>query len=82
MRRLPRRDTGSVFRPRNNLACPFMQLGIASSGCSLQLVGRAPPIPEGQDGAAEQEMPRASVGRLHRCPTKVRPVPAGGGGGG
>ena len=34
----------------------------ASSGSSQQLVGRVPPVPEGQDGAAEQEMPRASMG--------------------
>ena len=51
--------------------------GTASSGSSLQLVGRAPPIPEGKDGGIEQEMPRASVGRLRRCPTKVRLMPGG-----
>ena len=60
---------------------PFHAAGTASSGSSLRLVGRAPPIPEGQDGAAEQEMPRASVGRLCRCPTKVRLTPGGRGGG-
>ena len=42
--------------PRNNPACPFMWAGSASSGSSQQLVGRVPTIPEGQDGAAEQEM--------------------------
>ena len=62
---------------------PIHAAGTASSGSSLQLVCRIPPIPEGQEGtgAAEQEMPRASVGRLHRCPTKARLAPGGGGGG-
>ena len=55
--------------------------GTASSGSSLQLVGRAPPVPEWQDGAAEQEMPRASVERLHQHPMKARLMPGGGGGG-
>ena len=55
--------------------------GAASSGSSLQLVGGALSIPEGQDGGAEQEMPRANVGRLRRCPMKARPMPGGGGGG-
>ena len=54
--------------------------GTASSGSSLQLVGRAPPIPEGQDGGAEQEMPRASMGRPYRHPTKVKLMPGGRGG--
>ena len=56
---------------------PIHAAGTASSGSSLQLVGGAPPIPEGQDGAAEQEMPRASMRRPHRCPTKVKPMPGG-----
>ena len=60
---------------------PIHAAGSASSGSSQQLVGRVPPIPEGQDGAAEQEMPRASTGRPHRCPTKVRPSPGGARGG-
>ena len=60
---------------------PIHAAGTASSGSSLQLVGGVPPIPEDQDRAAEQEMPRASAGRLHRCPMKVRPMPGGGGGG-
>ena len=60
---------------------PIHVAGTASSGSSLQLVGGVPPIPEGQDGAAEQETPRASMGRLHRHPTKMRPAPRGGGGG-
>ena len=38
-------------------------------------------MPEGQDGDAEQEMPRVSAGRPHRCPTKMRPTPGGGEGG-
>ena len=58
---------------------PTHAAGTASCGSSLQLVGGAPPIPEGQDGAAEQETPRASAGRLHRCPTKARLMPGGGG---
>ena len=58
---------------------PIHMVGSASSGSS-QLVGRVPPIPEGQDGAAEQETPRVSMGRLCRCPTKMRLTPGGGGG--
>ena len=54
--------------------------GTASSGSSLQLVGRVPPNPEGQDGGAEQEMPRANAGRLCRCPTRARLMPGGRGG--
>ena len=53
--------------------------GTASSE-SLQLVGRAPPVPEAQDGGTDQGMPRASVGMLCRHPMKVRPMPGGGGG--
>ena len=41
---------------------PIHVTGSASSGSS-QLVGRVPPIPEAQDGAAEQETPRVSAGR-------------------
>ena len=57
---------------------PIHVTGSASSRSS-QLVGRVPPIPEAQDGAAEQETPRVSVGRPCRCPTKVRLTPGGGG---
>ena len=42
---------------------PTHAAGTASSGSSLQLVSGAPPILEGQNGAVEQEMPRASMGR-------------------
>ena len=49
---------------------PTHAAGTASSGSSLQLVGRAPPIPEGQNGAAEQEMPRASMGRHADAPQR------------
>ena len=58
---------------------PIHAAGSASSGSSQQLVGGAPPIPEGQDVAAEQEMPRASMGRPCRCPTKKRLTLGGGG---
>ena len=58
---------------------PIHMAGSASSRSLQQLVGRVPPIPESQDGAADQEMPRASAGRLCRCPTKVRLTPGGGG---
>ena len=58
---------------------PAHAAGTASSGSSLQLVGGASPIP-GQNGPAEQEMPRASAGRLCQCPMKARPMPEGGGG--
>ena len=56
---------------------PIHVTGSASSGSS-QLVGGVPPIPEAQDGAAEQEMPRVSTGRLQQCPTKARLTPGGG----
>ena len=59
---------------------PIHVMGSASSGSS-QLVGGVPPVPEAQDGAAEQGTPRVSTGRLHRHPTKARPTPGGGGGG-
>ena len=54
--------------------------GVASSGSSLQLVGRAPPVPEGQDGGTDQGTPRANVGRPRRHPTKSRPMPGREGG--
>ena len=39
-----------------------------SSGSSLQLVGRAPPVPENQKGATTlAEPPQPSSGRLHCC---------------
>ena len=47
---------------------------------SSQLVGGVPPVPETQEGAAEQEMPRVNVARLCRQQTKARPAPGGGGG--
>ena len=59
---------------------PVHAAGAARSGSSLQLVGRAPPIPEDQDGGTDQGMPRTSMGRLLRCPMKVRPMPGGEGG--
>ena len=59
---------------------PVHAAGTASSGSSLQLVGRVPPIPKGQDGGTDQGMPRANAGRPHRCPMKVRPMPGSGGG--
>ena len=60
---------------------PIHAAGSASSRSSQQLVGGVPSIPEGQDGAAEQETPRVSASRLRRCPIKVRLTPGGGGGG-
>ena len=60
---------------------PVHAAGTASSGSLLQLVGRALPIPEGQNGGAEQGMPRANGRRPHRCPMKARPMPGSGGGG-
>ena len=56
---------------------PIHVAGSASSESS-QLVGRVPPVPEGQDGATEQETLRVTVGRPHRHPTKIRPTPGGG----
>ena len=67
------------IRTQEQPSLPIHFAGSASSRSSQQLVGRVPPIPEGQDGAAEQETPRVSVGRLHRCPTKMRLTPGGGG---
>ena len=58
---------------------PIHATGSASSRSSQQLVGRVPPVPEGQDGAAEQETSRVSVGRPCRCPTKARPAPGSAG---
>ena len=58
---------------------PIHVTGSASSGLS-QLVGGVPPIPEAQEGAAEQETPRVNAGRPCRHPTKARPTPGGGGG--
>ena len=59
---------------------PICTMGSASSGSS-QLVSRVPPIPEAQDGAAEQETSRVNAGRPHHHPVKARPTPGGGGGG-
>ena len=59
---------------------PIHVTGSGSSGLS-QLVGGVPPVPEAQDGTAEQETPRASVGKLHRCLAKARSAARGGGGG-
>ena len=69
------------IRNQKQPSLPIHAAGTASSGSSLQLVGGVQPIPEGQHGPAEQETPRASMGRLCRCPTKARPMPGGGGGG-
>ena len=62
---------------------PGLPIHVTGSGSSRssQLVGRVPPVPEAQDGTAEQEIPRVSAGKLHRCLTKVRPASGGGGGG-
>ena len=68
------------IQTQEQYSLPIHVMGPASSGSS-QLVGRVPPIPEAQDGAEEQEMPRVSVGRPCRHPTKVRLTPGGGGGG-
>ena len=75
------REIQTAYLDPGTTQLAYHAAGTASSGSSLQLVGRAPPIPEGQDGAAEQEMPRASVGRPHRCPMKARLMPGGRGGG-
>ena len=58
---------------------PIHMTGSGSSGSS-EFLGRVPPVPEAQDGTAEQETPRISVGKLHRCLAKARPAPRGGGG--
>ena len=58
---------------------PIHVAGSASSGSLQHLVDRVSSIPEGQEGAAEQEMLRVSMGRPCRCPTKMRPTPGGGG---
>ena len=40
-----------------------MDLSGSTSFGSSQLVGRAPPVPEAWDGAAEAETPKANVGK-------------------
>ena len=69
------------IRTQKQPSFPAYAAGTTSSGSSLQLVGGAPPIPEGQDRAVEQRTPRASAGRPCRHPMKARPMPGGGGGG-
>ena len=48
---------------------PMHVMGSASSRSS-QLVGSVPPVPEAQDGTAEQQTPRVSVGKLCRHPLR------------
>ena len=44
-----------------------------SSGSSLQLVGRAPPASENQEGATTPaESPQTGLGRVHHCPPRLR----------
>ena len=68
------------IRTQEQPSMPIHVAEAASSGSSLQLVGGVPPIPEGQDGAVEQETPRVSMERLCRGPTKARLAPGGAGG--
>ena len=67
------------IQPQEQPILPIHMIGSASSGSS-QLVGRAPPVPEAQDGAIEAETPKANVGKLRRCQARARPVPGRGGG--
>ena len=76
---LCRKGTGNVFGPQSNLLYLCTWANLLGSGSS-QLVGGVPPIPEAQEGVAEQETPRANAARPHRWQTKARPAPGGGGG--
>ena len=67
------------IQPLKQPALPAHASESMGSGLS-QLVGGVPPVPEAQDGAVEQEMPRVSVARPHRQQTKARPAPGEGGG--
>ena len=49
---------------------PVQTAMAASSGSSLQLVGRAPLVPEGWEGDTGLRMPRASAGRPHELPRR------------
>ena len=53
------------IRPLEQPALPVHVSESTGSGSS-QLVGGVPPVPEAQEGAVEQEMPRVSVARPHR----------------
>ena len=72
--------TAAQERCKQQPGLPIHAMGSGSSRSS-QLVGRVPPVPEVQDGTAEQETPRVGVGKLHRHLTKARPASGGGGGG-
>ena len=66
-------------RTQEQPGLPIHMMGSGSSGSS-QLVGRVPPVPQAQDGIAEQETPRVSAVKPHRRLTKARSAPGGGGG--
>ena len=68
-------------RPLKEPVLPVPVNDSTSSGSS-QLVGGIPTVPETQEGAMEQEMPRLNAARPHRRQVKAKPAPGGGGGGG
>ena len=72
------RYLSQCIRTQEQPSLPIQATGSASSGLS-QLVGRVPPIPEAQEGVAEQETPRVNADRPCRHPTKMRLTPGRGG---
>ena len=64
----------AVHLTQDTFNLPIQTAMAANSGSSLQLVGGAPPVPEGQEGGTDHGMPRASMGRPHRHPLKARPM--------
>ena len=68
-------------RPLEEPVLPVQANESTSSGSS-QLVGGIPTLPEAQEGATEQEMPRTNAARPRRHQVKTKPAPGGGGGGG
>ena len=55
------------IRTQEQPSLPIHLMGSGSSGSS-QLVGGVPPVPEAQEGTAEQETPRVNAARPHRQP--------------
>ena len=62
------------IQPQEQPTLPIHLMG--SGSCrSLQLVGRVPPVPEAQEGTAEQVTPKVNAARPCRQQTKARPTP-------
>ena len=65
-------------RPLEEPVLP-VQANESTHSRSSQLVGGIPTLPEAQEGATEQEMPRTNAARPRRCQVKTKPAPGGGG---